>query len=182
MASWGTQYRSMRSTLPSQSTHPKRRLLNVDTSTALGDFSSSTTIPPRPTHPLIVNDLATLMQWRRRLRGTWVRNELPEVKFQVQVYSAEQNRAFSELANGLQNSCGCATSGLLVSISATFTIIAYFGSGSRFSDINLEHVFLLAGIIILSAMFGKLLGLIFTRMRLMRLFNRIHDTIVRSNH
>jgi len=127
---------------------------------------------------LVIRDLASLQIWRHQLRNIlWSRN-LPAAEFQLREFLGEQNRSFSALASSLQRTCGCASSGFVMSVTVVVMIISYYVSGNHFSNINIQHVLFFLGTTVLAALSGKLLGLAWARWRLLRLAISIYDRVV----
>lgn len=118
---------------------------------------------------LVIRDSASLQTWRQQLRTmTWTRN-LPAVMFQLPDLSFERNRSMSALAKSYQKACGCTSGSFFMSATIVGIVVSYFVSGSHLADINLTHVVFRLGIIVLATLFGKFLGLLWARWRLLRL-------------
>ena len=77
---------------------------------------------------LVIRDLASLYLWRQQLRKImWSRN-LPAVQFQLQEFSCELNKSFLAHASSFQKACGCASSGLFMSVTVAAIVVSYFVS------------------------------------------------------
>lgn len=127
---------------------------------------------------LVIRDLASLDRWRQHLRKIMWSQNLPAVEFQLQEFSFEQNQSFSMLAGGFQKACGCEGGSFLMSVTVVAIVVAYFVSGNHLSNINLRNVLSFVGITVFAALFGKLLGLLWARWRLLRLATSVHHKIV----
>lgn len=127
----------------------------------------------------VINDLAALQRWRHQLRRiVWSRN-LPAVEFQLQQISDQQNQIFSALANEFKKACGCASSGFFMAATVIWMIATQlsgnqFNSIKSFNSINFTHILSAIGTIVLAAFFGKLLGLLWARWRLLRLATTVN--------
>lgn len=129
---------------------------------------------------LMIHDLASLCSWRRKLCNiVWSQN-LPAVQFQLQEFSGEQNQSFSALASGYQKSCGCASGGFFLSVTVITIVVSYFVSGDNLSNITLSRVLSFVGIAVVATLFGKLLGLVWARWRLLRLATRMYNVVIRA--
>ncbi len=126
---------------------------------------------------LVIRDFASLQMWRRQLRNVVRPRGLPVVDFRLLELSSEENRSFSMLAGGYQRACGCASSGFFMTVTVVATVASYFVSGNHPAGINLRHVLTFVGITALAALFGKILGLMWARWRLLRLAAQVHQTI-----
>ncbi len=127
---------------------------------------------------LVIRDLASVDLWRQQLRMIMWSWNLPAVQFQLQEFSSEQNQSFSALAGSFQKACGCGSGSFFMSVVVVATVISYFVSGNLLSNISLTHVLTFVGITVLAALFGKLLGLLWARWRLLRLATSVHNMIV----
>jgi hypothetical protein len=129
---------------------------------------------------LDIHDLASLNRWKQKLWTTVWPLKLPTVQFSLRELSGEQNRSISALAESLRNACGCASSGLFMSVTVVSAIPSYFFSGNRLSSVSLIDVLMLIGMTVLGALCGKLGGVIWARFRLMRLAASVRETLVRG--
>ncbi len=129
---------------------------------------------------LVIGDLASLDLWRQQLRSIMWSQNLPAVQFQLQEFSCERNQSFSVLAGSFQKACGCSSSGFFMSVTVVAIVFSYFVFGNTFSDINFLHVLYFVGITVLAALAGKLLGLFWARLRLLRLATSVRHMIVRT--
>jgi hypothetical protein len=127
---------------------------------------------------LVIRDLASLDLWRQQLRKIMATRHLPAVQFQLQEFSFEQNQSFSALAGGFQKACGCGSGSFVMSVTVVATIISYFLSGNHLFNISLRQVLFFVGITVFAALFGKFLGLLWARWRLLRLATSVHNMIV----
>ena len=118
---------------------------------------------------LIIGDAESLSHWNRQLRSLSPNSRPSLVEFRLPEFSEEENRANSALATSLHKACGCASSGFFMSVSVVTLVASYLVSGHRISDITLRSVLWLTGVTVLAALFGKTLGLIWSRLRLLRL-------------
>ncbi len=127
---------------------------------------------------LVICDLVSLQMWKHQLVTLVRPSNLPDVQFQLQEFSYEQNQNLSVLADGFRKACGCTSSGLFMSIAAVATVVSYFMSGNHLSTINFANILSFLGIIVLAALSGKLLGLLWARLRLLKLATKTQHTIV----
>jgi hypothetical protein len=129
---------------------------------------------------LEIHDLASLDRWKRIVCSTVWPMELPAVHFALRELSDEQNRSISALAESLRNACGCASSGLFMSVTVVAAVSSYFISGNDSSSLGLVDVLALIGAVVLAALCGKLAGVIWARFRLVRLAASVRQTLVRG--
>ena len=127
---------------------------------------------------LIIRDLASVELWRRQLRKIIWSWNLPVIEFQLEEFSSEQNQSFSTLAGSFQKACGCGSGSFFMSVTVIATVVSYFLEGNHFSSITLPHVLYFVGITVFAALFGKLLGLLWARWRLLRLATNMRNMIV----
>lgn len=129
---------------------------------------------------LEIQDLASLDRWKQKLWTTVWPLKLPAVQFALRELPCEQNRSISALAESLRNACGCASSGLFMSVTVVAAVSSYFFSGHRFSDLRLVDVLMLIGATVIAAVCGKFAGVIWARFRLMRLATSVQETLIRE--
>lgn len=129
---------------------------------------------------LEIRDLASLNRWRKELWSTASPQKLPTVQFVLQELSNEKNSSISGRAEALRNACGCASSGLFMSVTVVATVSSYFISGNGFSSIRLIDVFALIAMTVLAALCGKLAGVVWARVRLLRLAAQMHGTVLHA--
>jgi len=152
-----------------------------DGSTQLRDAPSVVRSSTQSTDTTVaISDSESFQAWRRQVRGIAPFGKLPTVMFQLPQCSHEQNRSMSALANRYQKACGCTSGKFLMSATFAGIVVFYFVSGGHLSSVRLAHIGLLAGLTVLAALFGKLLGLLWARWRLLKIAARI-DAIVRTD-
>lgn len=125
-----------------------------------------------PREPLLIRDVASLVAWRRELRSPGRSKRLPPVELRLPELALEQNRCFSMVATGYQEACGC-VAGRVFLIFAVIGMIGYLVTRHRVVDLELRHGAALLAIAVLAAITGKLIGLLWARLRLMWLITRV---------
>ena len=123
----------------------------------------------------VIDDSASLQAWRRQLRTNIGPNSLPTILVQFPEFADEQNQSLSALANRYRTACGCASGGLFMSVAVVWLVASHFISGNSFSDITFANVLSFVGISVAATLFGKFLGLIWARCRMLRLATRMHN-------
>src|SRR5438477_12455921 len=91
----------------------------------------------------------------------------------------EENSGLPALANHHKKACGCRSGRYLMSATAVALLVWHFVSDSHLSNSTLIHVASLTGITLASALFGKLLGWLWARCRLLRLADNMHEVVAR---
>ncbi|MDQ3746331.1 MAG: hypothetical protein M3444_18315 [Acidobacteriota bacterium] len=84
------------------------------------------------------------------------------------------------LARSYRKACGCTSGSFFMSAAVVILLASYFGSGGHLSGITLTQVSAFFGITILCSLFGKLLGLIWARWRLLKMAIDMYDKVVRG--
>lgn len=154
-----------------------RAMLREDAHTAQEDGSPRG--PAAAATATVIRDAGSLALWRRQL----VVQLLPpaSLHFQIPSLSGEENKVYTALANRLQRRCGCKSGGLLMSIAMVAMVLDFYASGHRLADVSSTLILSFVGIAVLSALIGKVLGLVWSRWRLVRLAGSIRDVISRSD-
>jgi hypothetical protein len=126
----------------------------------------------------VVGDVEALLAWRGKL---WQihRPGLPrDVQFELPWLAEQENQNLSLLARELRNACGCASGGLLTSITFVACAASHFRSGKGVRDIGLAEAGSLLTSMVTAALVGKLLGLLWARWRLWRLATHARNRTV----
>lgn len=130
----------------------------------------------------VISDQASLDIWKHRLLSPVMTRSLPSVRFQLQALSRDRNKELSTLAMGFRDACGCAGSGFLMAATAVVLVASYFVEGNDVSEIKLMDVGYFFGFVILAALVGKVLGLFWARLRLIRLAYGLSASIPQTGH
>lgn len=125
----------------------------------------------------VIDDLASFDLWRRQLHSLTMSKSLPAAQFQLRELSCEQNRSYSAASGKLQEACGCASGGLLMSVTVV-ALIARFVVSEGISNISLLGILSFLGITIVAIFAGKAVGLSWARWRLLRLATHVRSLIV----
>jgi hypothetical protein len=128
----------------------------------------------------VISDVVSFVTWRRRLPRVLLDLQQPDVEFQLAALSAEQNRNYTRLANQFLHACGCASSGFFMSAAVVGMLGTYFGAGRGLSDLHITTLLTFFGGFVLAALFGKFLGLLAARWRLLQLASQIYDVIAKA--
>jgi hypothetical protein len=128
-----------------------------------------------------IKDVDSFREWKSELAFRLLPRKEQLVEFQLPEFSREQNRTFSALLNEYQKACGCTTGGLTMSLAVVTSAFSYFLFGGRLSDIGIREIGSFLLITIAAAVFGKVLGLVWARWKLMRLVASIQDSIIMSD-
>lgn len=127
----------------------------------------------------VIRDAGSLALWRRQLL---VRLRAPSnLQFEIRSLSDEENKVYTALANRLQRRCGCKSGGLLMSIAVVAMMFDFYASGLRLSDVSSTRILSFIGITVVAALVGKLLGLVWSRWRLVSLAGSIQRVLSRSD-
>jgi len=118
---------------------------------------------------LVVDDADSLRNWRRQLRLIGRIPEPEPVLFQFSQLTPEQNLSATNLAREYQQACGCASGSVFMSVATVGAIAMFLAVGGDILALRGSHVLALAGIAALSAVSGKLLGLVWARWQLVRI-------------
>jgi len=128
-----------------------------------------------------IKDVDSFREWKSELAFRLMPRKESLVEFKLPQFTSEQNRTFSALLHEYQNACGCTTGGLTMSLAVVTSVFSYFLFGGRLFDIGLRQIGTFLLITIAAAVFGKLVGLVWARWKLMRLVASIHDSIIVSD-
>ena len=129
---------------------------------------------------LVVRDSVTLAKWRQLLRFTLPPADLPIAQIRLPQLSSLENDRLSERAARLQSLCACALSGMLMSVTLIGILLMYVVKGGRLADVTLAHMMTLAGGVVLGALTGKLLDLLWARAQLLALARRLYHQLARE--
>lgn len=131
---------------------------------------------------LVIYDETSLRMWGQQLRETLLPRSLPAVRFEFAALSAVQNAAFSNMAQRYKDSCGCASSGFLMSTVTLWNVASYLSASNRWSSYYLQEIGYCLSTAVLAAVIGKILGLSFARWKLFRLATLLQSAINRPQH
>ena len=134
-----------------------------------------------PIEPLVVRDLPALRAWHLRVRRTLWRHDLPPLQLDFVELSAEHNRSLSGIANSLRTACGCAVSGLFMSVTVVVSLGVHVARGRGLVDVGLAGLTACAGLTVLAALLGKGVASLWARWRLLRLPALVHEAVARAS-
>ena len=168
-----------------QSSHWKTSIRSYETGgdravPSHGSSSRITRLTRAADNKLVICDSVSLHLWRRQLRTITSTHNLPVPLFQLQEFSELENRNMSAVARGFHKECGCTSGSLFMRVTVVTLIVSYFASDGRLSGINFSHVVSFLTIATLGTVFGKLLGLLWARWRLLRQARNICDKVART--
>jgi len=126
-----------------------------------------------PRQTLVIRDAAALHDWRRQVRFVGRMRNTPPVLFQFSQLPPERNLGMSALAREYQQACGCASASLFMSVGVAAMIAWFFATGGQLAGLSPVHVLALGGVAVLSALTGKLLGLVWARWQLIQIADDI---------
>ncbi len=132
---------------------------------------------PYADNVLVIRDSASMVAWRRHLYALMPR-DLPPVTFQLPELSTEQNQTMSARVKRYEQDCGCTSGSFFMSAAVVASVIIYFRSGHRVTDIGVGQAISLLGIAVFAAFSGKLVGLIWARWRLIWIASRLYHMVV----
>lgn len=105
--------------------------------------------------------------WRLRLA-----DDSPDFDFSLAQLSEQQNQQLGEQVNRYKNECGCFLAGLLMGVSVLLMLIHFFISYG-FADIGIRTLLTFAGLLVSAALSGKLLAMLWARLRLINVVNSV---------
>jgi hypothetical protein len=126
---------------------------------------------------LVIDDACALRNWRRQLRLFGPIPETLPVLFQFPQLTPEQNLTMTTLTQEYQQACGCASASVFMSVSTVGSIATFLAIGGDLLTLRGAHVLALGGIAALSAVCGKLLGLVWARWQLIRIADNLSETM-----
>ena len=122
---------------------------------------------------VIIDNPASFAEWRKSIRKISVNNKPLNFVFRLNNFSETENQLISRQANTYHGECGCNSGSFFMTFMMFAAITVYFITGGRFNTIGLTDLAKLAGIVLLSAIAGKIFGLIRARWRLIKLAENI---------
>ena len=108
-------------------------------------------------YTMLICDLQSLLQWRRLLCLTLRPSKLPTALVRLSEFSYLENVNLAARALRLQKTCGCGTSGLLMSATLVALLVRLLSGGGTLATTGLVQLALLAGCTLLAALTGKTL-------------------------
>jgi len=126
---------------------------------------------------LSISDAAALSQWHHAVRRTFWARDLPIVTFELPGLSALQNQSTTARARELQRACGCASSGLLMTVAVVCLTVAHLTSASASLLPTGTWALGAIGWILAAGALGKVTGIFWARWRLLQLASNLLDAI-----
>ena len=126
---------------------------------------------------VLIDNLSTIKEWSMSLRKFQLQNDWVTYKLSLPEFPQEENQAISNQINRHNNACGCETGSLFMSLTFIITVAGYFLSGGKFSALTLYQVLWGLGIILLAALAGKGIGLLFARWKLIKLSDSLIEKL-----
>jgi len=116
-----------------------------------------------------ISSVEQLRALKRRLGITSIVARVPHLRFAVAGLSEASNREASERMSGYQRECGCFAGSLLMGLSLLAFIVAFVVSGRSPLGSGLRGVVSFVALLVGSTLAGKMLGLLWARVRMVRL-------------
>jgi len=121
----------------------------------------------------VISSIEQMRALSRQFGLALLAGQVPRLRFAITGLSEASNREASERMSNYQSECGCFAGGLLTGLFAITFIIHYFVSGHSFVGGGLKSVALLVALLLGSSLVGKILGLLWARIRMIRLIRRM---------
>lgn len=121
-----------------------------------------------------ISSRADFGEWRKGLRA-FRSYEGTSIIFNLSELTEPENQNLNNLVKEYNNACGCQSGSFLMSITFFATIAWFFLSGGEFNAVGYKEILSLLGITLLAALFGKLLGLLAARWKLIKLADQLQE-------
>lgn len=119
-----------------------------------------------------VESISQLQELESQLKSVLLTGDKPDFDFLIPELSRQANLELSRLMNSLKDECGCFVGGLFMGLSFMVLTSYFFISGNRFGDIDIQNTLVSIGIIIGSTLLGKMVGVLWARVRMIQLVRR----------
>lgn len=116
----------------------------------------------------VIDSTESLRSWFALVRGFSLKNRSRRFEFRMVEFSPQENEHISKTVNGYYNACGCTFGSFVMSMTLVFTISIFFIKGNTLQSIGWMEVGSCLGYTLLGAFIGKILGLGYAKLRLIR--------------
>lgn len=100
-------------------------------------------------------------------------NKIPDYKLTLPSESESKNNQISNLLNRYKNECGCFMGGIFMGMSVIIIISYLMMIEATFSDMGWGAMILVVGIVFVSSIVGKIVGLVWAKVQMLRTVKRV---------
>ncbi|HXF99232.1 MAG TPA: hypothetical protein VNL69_00540 [Bacteroidota bacterium] len=134
-----------------------------------GASASSTNITAQDSALLVVETRQDLLRLRARLRRLSLGRGDRAYQFRLPEIPSRDNERLTLLLNGYIADCGCSLGSLFLALTAMGSITYYFFAGGTIEAASWREILLLLSVTAAGAIAGKVLGLAYARLKMLRL-------------
>lgn len=121
----------------------------------------------------VINSVEQLRAINQGLGITSFLDRVPHYRFAIPQLSESSNRQASEWMSNYQNACGCFEGGLLMGITVIGFVVSYVISGRSISAFGVKEFLAFVGLLVVSTLVGKMLGVLWARVRAVQLIRQM---------
>jgi len=115
--------------------------------------------------------------WADSIRRFSFSSTIERLEFRLEEFSRQENEHISKTVNSYYNACGCSLGSFVMSMTFVALIVRYFLLGNSFQSIGWKQVCLCIGYTLIGALIGKIIGLGFAKIKLIRYTDLILNTL-----
>ena len=126
---------------------------------------------------IVIDNFPVFEEWEKSLHRFNSSRDFKTYVFNLPEFSFYENLNISTEVDYYNAACGCKTGSFMMSLSVVVLISNYFISGGRFSEITFYQLLAFIGMILLSALTGKAIGLLHAYWNLIKIARNIRKRL-----
>lgn len=134
--------------------------------------SSSTNFTTQDSALLVVETRQDLLRLRARLHRLSLGRDNRAYQFRLPDIPSQDNERLTLLLNGYIADCGCSLGSLFLTLTAMGSLMYYFFAGGTIEAASWREILLLLSVTAAGAIAGKVLGLAYARLKMLRLVHQ----------